>query len=355
MQIYIRGYFSANFGDDLFVRVLTNRYPDQQFVLVLNSEYKNSLNDIKNLKVIALNKVQRGLSKFRILKDAYKSAEKKSDLSILVGGSLFQEYKNDRAAIERIDSYPGQYNPAYVIGSNFGPYHTQEFYDKCEKYFLSVKDVCFRDYYSYDLFQQLPTVRQAKDILFDVPNIFPVKVSKERIAVISVMDFENYPHLMQYEKDYLHFIQVSMENLIKDNYKIYLVSFCQNDGDEKGIDKVLKNPNLSDLSNISTFKYRGENWEELLDLFARAEIVIATRFHSMILGLSYKAKTLPILYNQKCLRVLEDLGYENQGIKVEDLASAEFNSLEYIEMEHLENVQQEAELQFKKLDEVLES
>lgn len=355
MQIYIRGYFSANFGDDLFVRVLTNRYPGKQFVLIANKEYKNSFHDIKNLKVITLNKVQRALTKFGIIPDVYEKTEKKSDISILIGGSLFQEYKNDEAAISRIDSYPGKYNPTYVLGSNFGPYQTQEFYDRCKEYFLTAKDVCFRDYYSYDLFSQLPTIRHEKDILFDLPNIFPIHAAKEKMAVISVMDFDKYSHLKQYEDEYFRFIVDIMKKLINDDYKINLVSFCQNDGDELGIYKVIKKADIMDTSNINIFNYRGNNWKELLELFAKAEMVIATRFHSMILGLSYHAKTLPILYNQKCLRVLEDLGYEDKGIRVENLASADINALDFVEIGNLSEVQKGAELQFAKLDEAIGS
>ncbi|KIR02076.1 putative transferase [Lachnospiraceae bacterium TWA4] len=56
----------------------------------------------------------------------------------------------------------------YILGANFGPYYTEEYLKAMAKVFEKAEDVCFREKYSYQLFQN-NRVRYAPDILFTYP------------------------------------------------------------------------------------------------------------------------------------------------------------------------------------------
>ena len=59
--------------------------------------------------------------------------------------------------------------PFFVLGANFGPYHTEEYRSAMDKVYTKLKDICFRDTYSKNLFADNDHVRQAPDILFSYP------------------------------------------------------------------------------------------------------------------------------------------------------------------------------------------
>ena len=52
-RVLVHGYTMSNLGDDLFLRVLAERYPQVVFYLpTLNIDYKKKYKDLKNLKVV---------------------------------------------------------------------------------------------------------------------------------------------------------------------------------------------------------------------------------------------------------------------------------------------------------------
>ena len=93
MNNYICAYLEQNLGDDLFIYSLCNRYSNIKFHTYSRFKYKKLMSVCKNLKVHS-NIVYRIYNKF-IKKIPLKNVSieelfvKKSDCTILLGGSLF--------------------------------------------------------------------------------------------------------------------------------------------------------------------------------------------------------------------------------------------------------------------------
>ncbi|HPF83773.1 MAG TPA: hypothetical protein PLV83_06400, partial [Bacilli bacterium] len=49
-------YANKNLGDDLFIKIICERYPNIRFTIFVDSSYKDTFNDIKNLKKKYYNK-----------------------------------------------------------------------------------------------------------------------------------------------------------------------------------------------------------------------------------------------------------------------------------------------------------
>ena len=49
----IRAYLNENLGDDLFVYILCNRYPNIKFSIVGENQFSGITNEISNLKFIS--------------------------------------------------------------------------------------------------------------------------------------------------------------------------------------------------------------------------------------------------------------------------------------------------------------
>lgn len=49
-KIIIYAYTKFNLGDDLFIKVLCERYPKTKFIIYAPKDYKKCFKDIKNIK-----------------------------------------------------------------------------------------------------------------------------------------------------------------------------------------------------------------------------------------------------------------------------------------------------------------
>ena len=159
MKIYTRAYLTENLGDDLFIKILIDRYKKHQFYSISRG-FKNYTKG--NLKVYSNPILFDIIEEFKL----EKYLSNKCDLAISIGGSMYMENE------KYIKDYSFGKNKYYVLRSNFGPYKTQGYYNKVYDFFKNAEDVCFREEYSYNLFKDLPNVRYAKEIKdFDVATL----------------------------------------------------------------------------------------------------------------------------------------------------------------------------------------
>lgn len=211
-------------------------------------------------------------------------------------------------------SKPQPNNKKFVIGANLGPCFTQD-YPSCMKALLSgYAHVCLRDNASYNLVRELPHVQYAPDVIFLTPQ--PEVASQEEYVVISVIDIAKHTDNQVVVEAYYSLMRDVVLKLIEENVAVTLVSFCKKEGDEDAIQKLRSM--LPENANIHTCFYQGDI-EEILALFSKASFVIASRFHSMILGVSFGKPIFPISYNCKTQNYLDDLCFEGKSAKLQQL------------------------------------
>ena len=262
----------------------------------------------------------------------------------------FKSFQENIGALERLKSFPGKYNDTYILGVNFGPFQTQEYLKASFEYFKMAKDICFRDLNSYLLFKEMNNVRWARDIVFSIKSIIPQVNEKKKICAISVINFNSRKYLADYKEDYIDFMLKIVKHYCAMRFSIHLISFCKMEGDEEAITEILEKCDDELKEFIKEVKYDGKNWRKIVEDISSAECVIATRFHSMILGIVYQVPTLPIVYNEKCYNVLKDIGYDNAGVKVEELRKMKIEDLEFIQIENIDAIEKDASKQFWALD-----
>ena len=74
--------------------------------------------------------------------------------------------------------------------------------------------------------------------------------------------------------------------------------------------------------------YDGENQHEILKQLATSEIVIATRFHAVVLGLVSQCRVLPVLYSNKTKNILKDLNINGNMADIKEYMEDHY-SFEY--------------------------
>ncbi|PZX05948.1 colanic acid/amylovoran biosynthesis protein [Psychrobacillus insolitus] len=352
LKINLYGYVQNNLGDDLFFEYVVNRYPSYTFKLFAPPIYLDTFSNTENIKLIYPSLSKRVLNKF------YKSIFKKNlnlftsnvDVSLLVGGSLFIENMDWEIGHKEFTNKFLASNQNYLLGANFGPYSSQEFYNSYQRVFTNFEDICFREEYSKQLFKHLKNVRVAPDMLFGYKNNDFI-IKEEKKVFISVIKPSIRKDLIEIDTKYFKGITKLVEKYTLQGYEISLVSFCQAEGDEQAIDEIYSL--LRDKKSVRKIYYKGINREEIISELSSSEIIVATRFHAMILGWVFNKKVLPLIYSDKTLNVIKDVGFSGKYIDIRKDDDYSINQKEIGFLEDVTSIAIESERHFEVLDTVL--
>ena len=360
-NVFLYAYDRQNLGDDLFIHTITRRYPDVQFYIWSDRKNRETFASLPNLKLIDKDsRFIRLLQKLRSsLVVRYKSwLQKRCDAVVYIGGSIFMEYPT-WVQICSWWGYEAANYPLYVLGANFGPYHTEAYREKMAAIFRSCRDVCFRDGYSHGLFRDVSTVRQTPDILlsYPMPQV-PVKEKQIFVSVINCAGRDESHDLKDCDEGYVANMANLLSRYLNDGYKLVLASFCKEEGDELGIEKILRAMGCIGHPGVRVLCYNGTNADQLIKAIAESGSVIATRFHGTILALAAGWPVLPILYSDKTRHVLEDLSFEGIMLDLRDASQWDLatciRSLDWQKPIPME-ISASAQNNFSKLDQMLKS
>lgn len=341
MNIFLKAYVAQNLGDDLFIKIICERYPMHVFHMLMREEYKETFSDICNLNIHTYNdNFDRLNKKNKILN--------KSDILVFIGGSIFMEppdvynkYLSElEQDIEKVKKF-------YIIGANFGPYKTDKYYEYVKNSILKkAKSVCFRDKYSYNMFKNLKNVTYHKDVVFGL-NTNKIKKSKQ--IGISVISNFNRDIKEEYYNSYINKMVEIIDFYTKQGYQINIFSFCEKEKDSLAIDSIISKIPYKINKEI----YNG-NIEEFLYKFNSQEIIIGTRFHSIILAMICKSKFIPICYSNKTKEMLNDIDNKLLFYDFENINKLQCNYLnEKLNDKLLNKLKIDADKQFEMLDQIL--
>lgn len=362
-NVFIHAYAAANLGDDLLVRCLCQRYPKVSFQICADLSYKERFRDISNLTVYSPeDKVVRFwdwiVRKIKHTDQGFwKYLLKSSAITVHIGGSVFVQHQEDFSHSFRLDQELSvRSRRICVVGANFGPYKNPEYYRGYRDLFGKYEGICFRDRFSYNLFQDLPNVSHASDVAFGY-EFKNVKKEKRQllISVIQLKNREGCFSISQYEECYLEFLVKVIHKYLKAGYEIKLISFCKIQGDEDTIEELINRAGVKDEKAVSVCYY-DYNMEECLECFQESEVILGTRFHSVVLGWLVGKKVIPIVYDAKTRNLLEDNGCSFY-IELSDLEKGTeelLKKMESVDSFDASVLRENAHMQFQVLDQILQ-
>jgi colanic acid/amylovoran biosynthesis protein len=344
--ILVRAYTGGNCGDDLFLKILFERFSKSKILLLIFPKqyklYKEWLRVYQNLSLIHMPTfpfIRKCFLKFISLFDAGRTeynckskiyfnffidVKNKIDVYIYIGGSMFAQFRSGLTIKDKLETVIVSAlfdKPKYILGANFGPFVSDDFREYYKTVFGQYDDICFRDYKSYNYFRDLTQVRRENDIVFSLNYEI---IEKEKLSVgVSIIDLLACKPARNTRRDfeevYSKTIIELIERFLSENRPVYLFAFCCGDGDEKAIQKILKKLTSQNKSMIRIIEYKGD-----LDLFIseymKVETMIVTRFHAMILSLLAGQYMYPLIYDQKMYNVLQDLHYNDQYSEISNIA-----------------------------------
>lgn len=297
-KVFIMAYLRKNLGDDLFVKMLLEKYPNIEFYIKYDKhEFLDFLNKYENLHVLYGKDTDEEL---------YNSDVNEYDAYIYIGGSIFMEgglsYNLSEKFYDFVKRCKENNKPFCYISCNYGPYQTEEYFELSRNNFMECTDICFRDLYSHSLFNDIKTVRYAPDFAFSY-NTPDIPKSKNSVG-ISVIDLNIREDLKAKHDEYMQFLCRNISNYINSGNDVYLFSFCEHEGDEITIDEIINR--FPNETRIHAVKYSGDV-DEFLQTYNQMEYMICARFHAMILSTIAKQKIYVMSYSKKIDRVIDDL------------------------------------------------
>ncbi len=333
-KVYLKAYTRKNLGDDLFIHIICNKYPKHTFYLKEKEGYTNVFENISNL--VITNDME----------------DITFDAIVYIGGSIFIESSEEsKLRVLQLKSEIIKNNiPTYIIGANFGPYKTEQYFDIVKKEIISnVKAITFRDTYSYNLFKELPNVYYAPDVVFSLNADNIEKKDKKEIGISIIHHLEREDLKKNYSK-YIDKLAEMSKHYIKLGYTVRFFSFCRYEKDMEAVKDVLKKFDANELDNVYISDYSGDMNDMLKDI-ANLKLFVTTRFHSMVLGLKLNIPIIPICYTDKVKWVLDDIGFAKN--KMYDFNTLDSLNYKQIPDVFVSEIFKNSAKQFKPLDEFL--
>lgn len=324
-KFFIMAYARKNLGDDIFIKMLLEKYRQVNFYIkVPKYEYLEEMDRYENLHIIIGRDTDEEL---------YNMNVEQYDGYVYVGGSIFMEggkvYNLSPKFYDFVSRCKEKHIPFCYISSNYGPYQTEEYFNLSRANFKACTDICFRDRYSYELFKDIESVRYAPDFVFNYPAQITNKIPNS--IGISLINLEMRENLKNVKVLYDKFIENNINRYIEEGNNVYLFSFCEHEGDEIALEEIFKK--FHNNSNIIPVRYNG-NVNEFLDIYSKMEYMICARFHAMILSCIYRQKAYVISYSKKINNVLEDLELNLPVMNYQDIEEdIEINKNDFVQIE----------------------
>ncbi|MDB7274541.1 polysaccharide pyruvyl transferase family protein, partial [Enterococcus faecium] len=226
---------------------------------------------------------------------------------IEIGGSIFmlEDKKGKDYVLKQRRKMRKLAKKYFVIGSNFGPFYFQEQLVSYNNFFKETNGVVFRDKKSFHLFSDLSNVSLAPDVVFNY-SLREKKLNNgyNNYIVISVINLHGRKGFSIKDVEmYENWLEKVCSHFVKLKKKVVLMGFCESERDNEVLNriKVRLDPKLA----ADVIYYTHKTLNESLQYMYNAELIIATRFHAMILGWLFSKPTFVISYSPKIIETIK--------------------------------------------------
>ena len=329
-KIYLKCVYKKNLGDDLLVKIICDRYPNERFYLMnyLGGGISPQISNLHEKKISfttfrLFRKISHLTKTFHMIESHIL---KKCDFVVSIAGSIFMETKTLETD-GRIDWFKNVKKDLYLIGSNIGPIYSKAYVERVKRdVFSRAEDICLRDKKSYELVKDIKKVRYAPDIVFslDVDKYKDTIEKKKVIISVINIDDKNKQMVNPDKEKYYNMINNFINKFNSEKYEVELFSFCSAEKDDIAIKELLTQNN--NYSKVKTYYYDG-NVDSAIKELASAQVVIGTRFHANVLGMLLNKAVIPIIYNDKTRELLKDLSFKGKYVDLDNIDEFDINEI----------------------------
>ncbi len=160
------------------------------------------------------------------------------------------------------------------------------------------------------------------------------------MKLISIINCGEKENLDDYHDNYVKNIKDIATEFAKKGSRVVLMSFCEEEGDTKTAREIYNQMPIYHRKYVEVYTHTNIN--NSLSKLKKCKGIVATRFHSMIIGFILEKPMIPILYSEKALNVLNDIDFKGIYYNLENINSANKEEL-------VCNIEKQFEMNTKKL------
>lgn len=312
-DLIIYGYNCKNLGDDLMFAEIINKTDYKRYFFIGHGEVPHFVN--KRIFFIKPG---------RLMKLRWKL---KADFAV-IGGSVLMgaSSQQKKAIIQKIEWF--KWNKVlggrnFIIGANLGPFENEaEYLNLLSNLSLVVDKWFVRDNTSYEMLKRIGIqyLKLMPDIVMGLNKERYISVEDNSIA-ISVTSVDKDKNSLINPEDYINEIAQIAQYYIDEGRKINFVSF-EDRFDLGPINEVILL--LKDYKDkVSIIENNGEN---VVKAISSADVVVATRFHAMVLGALFEKKQIIYSYNNKTTQFAKTYGFKTYDVTGSFLSKNPFST-----------------------------
>lgn len=306
MNILLEAYLERNFGDDLFVTLLTMHYKEHTFFLIDNQARGLTVTDCEGVDIQSISEesAHQRIADF----DAY----------VLVGGDFYSPYSEYGGRMYRAEKVKENGGSVIILGASLYSDYPQERLEIVHGFFEVADLITFRDSTSYNQCRKLmPNARAflSSDMIFTMEPVGG-KTDHENhacknlgISVRKKMDASKEEYEI-YCETIADVVQAHLSK--KDENTVSLLALSTSDFDDRdAADKVKGLLPRNMVSRVKVLDYSRDVFQ-YIEQVNTCDAIVSTRFHSLCLAIILRKPFFPINYEAKCKNLLDDLGYTGE-------------------------------------------
>ncbi|UUV19297.1 glycosyltransferase [Fusobacteria bacterium ZRK30] len=320
-KITVMGYYGMeNFGDDIFVEVISKEFREYGINLLLSSrDKKRSYEHLENVNIKTYQTGEKLLKILYFIKIILFSRG-----VFWCGGTIIDNSKTPKYREFKIAKLFRKKTGFIGVGVD-----SFDNTDKQKKYMKNFDLITLRDEKSFDTLNRygIKNIYLTEDLSYILDFSKYVSDVKKNQIVVLLRDFfeDSYLESKTYEK-YKENIVRTLKMLSK-NYEVILVN-TQNSKDIK-LNKYI----LDEVEGVVLSK--AENLKEKLAIIGESNIVLTSRLHGYLIGKILKKKVFGISYSPKLSRCF-DMFEDKYSIKVDKIKNLSVKFKEFLSAENIE-------------------
>ena len=303
-KITVMGYYGMeNFGDDIFVEVISKEFKEYGINLLLSSrDKKSSYDHLENINLKTYRTGEKLLKVFYFIKIILLSRG-----VFWCGGTIIDNGRTPKYREFKIAKLLGKKTGLIGVGvDSFANTNNQR------KYMKNFDLITLRDISSFDILSKydIKNIYVTEDLSYILDYSEYVSIVKKNQIVVLLRDFIGDPYFEKklYEKYRAGIVSILKKISIK--YKIILVN-TQNTKDIKLNEYVLNNIENAVLS-------KAKNVQEKLNVIGESEYMLTSRLHGYLVGKILNKKVFGISYSPKMSRCF-DVFQDNYSVGLENI------------------------------------
>jgi colanic acid/amylovoran biosynthesis protein len=342
-RVLVDFYAVNNLGDDLLLKVLLDRFPQVEFLAVVEPPYRKVFASRGNLTCLdspvshltsrlrylwsaTLGRTGEFDHRCRVWRDFYRRLSRSVDGYVHLGGSIFMEPSvpkvHEEVYEEKIVNFRDR--ATLVIDANFGPFRSESYHERYRRIFSNMTAVSFRDRYSCDLFAELGNVYRAPDLAFCLA--LPAVPRLSGSVAFAPIDLTGRAALREHALEYVRSHTALVRAALRKGMSAHLFSFCRAEGDERTTVAILDQLTAQEREQVEVVVYK-DNIDNFLARYAQMQWSVPTRFHAVVLSLIAGQRVLPICYSDKTRQSLSDLAFSGPVLGLDELSAHEADEL----------------------------